>query len=336
MACSKHQLGFLHSQLLRNLAFKVSDGNKECEDMSKETTIKTVSEYVQSVCQLNADTNSIQQFWSYELLFRGQSNKDYDLLPGIARGRHSSCQCTIFNDERNLIEMAKFKMPDVFQSEQTPLELLALLQHHGVPTRLLDVTENALVALYFACCSNPNVDGEVIVFKHKNESIANYPIVNAIADSYRFASRGTWTPLTHFYGDMKNQPYCLEQKQMFDICHSEDSAGGKWVEECCQRIFYIYAPIRSLRQQVQQGRYILFPNHIDYEVYKEGAFEWTMDAIPKNHEDIEARFIVPKEIKQQILDNLYILGISEEFLFCDNIDTVCKGIVETFKRRYRP
>ena len=150
------------------------------------------------------------------------------------------------------------------------LEIAAHLQHYEGKTRLLDVTENALVALYFACCSNPNTDGEVIVFKRRNESITNYPIVNAIADSYRFASRGTWTPLAHFYGDMKNQPYCLEQKQTFDICHPDDEAGGKWVEECCQHIFYIYAPIRSLRQQVQQGRYILFPNHINYEIYKEG------------------------------------------------------------------
>ena len=125
----------------------------------------------------------------YELLFRGQADKDYDLLPGIARGRHSPCQCTIFNDERNMIEMAKFKLPDLFRNDQSPLELLALLQHHGIPTRLLDVTENALVALYFACCSKPDTDGEVFVFKHEHRDVTNYPVVNAIADSYRFASR---------------------------------------------------------------------------------------------------------------------------------------------------
>lgn len=302
--------------------------------MSAETIIANIAEYVQAVCTLNNEANKFPHLQTNEFLFRGQSNKDYELLPGIARGRHSACQCTIFNDERNMIEMAKFRLPDVFSNNQTPLELLALLQHHGVPTRLLDVSEDALVALYFACCSNSDADGEVIVFKHRKENVTNYPIVNAIADSYRFASRGTWTPLADFYGDVKNQPYCLEQKQTFDVCHSDNESGGKWIKECCQTLFYIYAPIRSMRQQVQKGRYILFPNHIDYSIYTDGAFEWTMDPIPKDHADIAMRFIIPHHIKKHLLSDLSILGISEDSLFCDNIDTVCRGIVDSFKKRY--
>jgi len=299
-----------------------------------EVIIANTSEYVHAVCQLNDDANKYPQLQTNELIFRGQSNKNYELLPSIARGRHSACQCTIFNDERNMIEMAKFKLPDVFRNDQSPLELLALLQHHGIPTRLLDVTENALVALYFACCSSPDTDGEVITFKHEHENVTNYPIVNAIADSYRFTTRGTWTSLSLFYGDMKNQPYCLEQKQTFDICHTDDEAGGKWIEKCCQRIFYIYAPTRSMRQQVQQGRYILFPNHIDYSIHKEGAFQWTIDPIPKDHADIATRFIIPREIKKQTLSDLSVLGISEGSLFCDNVDIVCRGIVDSFRNKY--
>jgi len=60
-----------------------------------------------------------------------------------------------------------------------------------------------------------------------------------------------------------------------------------------------------------------------------------MDAIPKNHEDITMRFIIPKEDKRRLMADLSILGISEKFLFCDNVDTVCKGIVDTFKGKYR-
>lgn len=44
------------------------------------------------------------------------------------------------------------------------LEKLTYMQHYGAPTRLLDITANPLVALYFACAAEPDCDGKVIVF----------------------------------------------------------------------------------------------------------------------------------------------------------------------------
>jgi len=43
---------------------------------------------------------------------------------------------------------------------------LLLMQHHCVPTRLFDWTENVLVALYFAVCEDGEEDGELWCMSH--------------------------------------------------------------------------------------------------------------------------------------------------------------------------
>ena len=308
--------------------------------VASEFTVYNISEYIMPICQLNNEIRKYNLFHKKELLFRGQSNKNYELIPAIGRGRNFACDCTIFNEERNLIDMAKFKMPNIFHRDLSPVELLSLLQHYGIPTRLLDITENALVALYFACNKNEDEDGEVIVFEHDFRHVTNYPIINAIADSYRFTN-GTWTSLSTFFGHVKNQPYFLEQKQENEVLFATNEDGGQWIARCCSQILYIYAPIQSTRQQAQQGRYILFSNRINLEDKEDkneitNCFEWMIDPIPKNHDDIVMRIIIPKEQKKQLLYDLSILGIDESVLFCDNVDTVCKGIVDLFEQKYTP
>lgn len=45
-------------------------------------------------------------------------------------------------------------------------EILSIMQHYGIPTRLVDITKNALVALYFAIVdgkgANSNKDNGVV------------------------------------------------------------------------------------------------------------------------------------------------------------------------------
>lgn len=290
--------------------------------------INSIVNYIEIICGLDA-SDKVDEFIRREVyLFRGHSKTSYEIEPSLSRcGDRNLDLCF---KERDMIEMAKYRFPDVFKKDLEPVELLALLQHYGIPTRLMDVTENALVALYFACISNEKDNGEVIVFHNKEHGVANYPVINALADSYRF-SKGSFYDLDLFYGEVKKQPYFSEHAY-----HQTDEDGGKWIEECCKNPIFVYSSYRSQRQRMQNGRYILFPNRIQRaENSIVGAFLSKIDPIPKNHDCIPMIIEIPALCKGEIIKKLRLLGITKGSLFSDNIDIVCREIVEMYSKKGR-
>ncbi len=291
-----------------------------------QVEVNSLQGYINCITALNKEPEYDEYFRRKVLLFRGQSNKNYELKPSLAR--YKSGMEDLWFVERNMIEMAKYKMPQAFADDMKPLELLSLLQHYGIPTRLLDLTENALVALYFACVSGKSTDGEVFVFMDLEDDVVSYPIVNAVADSYRF-SKGSFCPLSLFYEDVTQQPYFLEQKNANRIIHKDSKSGGRWVEECCSKPFFVYAPYVATRQKNQSGRYMLFPNKINHQE-TESYFASKIEALSKEHECIKLRIMVKADAKTEIMKDLRILGISRESLFADSMDIVCEEIKNRF------
>ncbi len=299
--------------------------------MEFETTILDLNEYLECIFEM---TKFIKKNTLYheELYFRGHSNNEYKLLPSIARGRRFSCDVTIMDEERNMIEEAKYKLSSIFTDNMLPIDLLSLLQHHGIPTRLLDITSNPLIALYFAVSLDDDKDAEVIVFRHMEYDITTYPIINAIADSYRFA-HATTEPLDLFYAKVIEQPYFNEQRFTLKFCYTDKITGGKWINECCNELLVVHAREQTERQKAQQGKYILFHNDIKPYGSNNLCFEKMISEIPKDEKHIFKRIIIPKEIKKDLRKKLRILGISKEILFPDNIDIICESIKRNAEER---
>ncbi|MCI8283857.1 MAG: FRG domain-containing protein [Firmicutes bacterium] len=87
----------------------------------------------------------LERYSAYsEKYYRGQLKKYDTISPSIARDRgYFSHESEIYHES---VEMKK----DEFNNLSTPLQKLAKLQHYGIPTRLVDVTIDPLIALYFA------------------------------------------------------------------------------------------------------------------------------------------------------------------------------------------
>ena len=99
-------------------------------------------------------------------LFRGLSNSNYELKPKIGRIRTSGS----LSPERIAFDMFKNDARpylDRIPSDKN-WELLAIAQHHGLMTRLLDWTDNPLVGLYFAVEKDRDTDCAVYMLHHPN------------------------------------------------------------------------------------------------------------------------------------------------------------------------
>lgn len=115
--------------------------------------------------------DTVQQFLSYasenyfkeprgKWVFRGHSDSGYKLIPSVGRGNHTSKSRA--KHESSLFDIYCREARGYLASiPTTEWEWLALAQHHGLPTRLLDWTSNPLVALYFAVEANTTIDGEL-------------------------------------------------------------------------------------------------------------------------------------------------------------------------------
>jgi FRG domain len=108
-----------------------------------------------------------------ETFFRGHSDSTYELVPSLLR-KWDNGNWKFLPSENHLCKELLIAHPDEFQGDQYCFDRLVRMQHYSLPTLLLDISSNPLMALFFACSSKPELDGEVIVLHIASDGLKYY------------------------------------------------------------------------------------------------------------------------------------------------------------------
>lgn len=198
--------------------------------------IQSVGEYINAIQEIIKKEREKDSDFdkNYEVYFRGHLDKDFFLIPNLLRNKPGDKALVgqaykeIVDNEHIAFRSLVAKHPSEFAEYKSAIEYLVKMQHYGLKTRLLDITSNALVALYFACTiESGDVNdklGEVIVFKLPKSIIKRYDsdTISAVANIARckpsdfiFSLRGEKNQLSDFVNGLID-PGCKRNKPTYN------------------------------------------------------------------------------------------------------------------------
>lgn len=238
------------------------------------------------------------------LWYRGCGRSSYQLLPSLYRHLKAKTPELLSDLERQL--MTRFRqrsLPYLTRSLTDDWDTLFFMQHHGVPTRLLDWTENPLIALHFALMGAPatiSANGN-ITFRESSAVWILDPIMwNRHALSHQSFDGGVLTPGDESLNGYKPTP-TFSGMNKYPVA--------------------LYGAHNSPRIVAQQGVFTIFGQHSIpmEEVYEQEGFP----------SECLLRITLKSQAIKGIRTSLLKHGITESVVFPD-----LEGLAREIKRIY--
>ena len=275
------------------------------------------------------------------LYFRGEYKDQWGLIPSVMRVDSDSGKPLLRNSEGEMLLDLMSQKPDDFTNMSSALSQWVLAQHHGLKTRLLDITKNPLVALFHCCdaSSNPSSDDQTDGVFHI--FAVPKPIIRTFeSDTIRIISN--FAKLPRFEQDVllgkemnlqeANQRHVLEHPNRYTaimerlynyIGHEKPHFQERIDLRDFFRVFVVEPQLSFERLRSQSGAFLISAFHEEFE---SDSIRRMTKNVPVYH---NYRITVPASKKKDLLHELEILHITKEVLF-PGLDESANAIV----RRY--
>lgn len=251
----------------------------------------TVSDYLKWVNESHYVEGLFEKDTMYQdhVYFRGQASVSWELLPSLFRDSER------IHDENMMLEMANNMLWTELNDCRSDLEKMIRLQHYGLHTRLLDITYNPLVALFFACQtpSKPDDDKDGVVYCGYKEG-ANTKTSYTIAE-YVF----------------NHNVFDINQTAFENICKKNNVT-----QKDCGTIHLITPPLNNPRISAQNGAFIMSPL-IKKDVDSHFYIATQADIKKELKTAFMKRYIIPENSKSSIIEELDYLGFNKATIFVD-------------------
>ena len=275
------------------------------------------------------------------LYFRGESRCCWDLSPSVMRVTPEG-RTPLRPAEGEMLNDLMIREPEAFNGLGSALAQWVLAQHHGLKTRLLDITRNPLVALFNACDDDREKDGRLHVFAVPRSLIKPFS-----SDTVRILSNFAKLPrgdqnvlLGKKEEDVRGDVFPAKQN-VLERCEEYVRARNKlyalirqerpYFEERLDirdlfRVFVIEPQRMFERIRAQSGAFLISAFHERFE--RDKILGWNNDIPLYSHYVLQ----VPQARKQRILDDLQLLNVTRATLL-PSIDESAKAVTQHYRDR---
>lgn len=271
------------------------------------------------------------------LFFRGESSAGWELRPSVMRSEFNGERSLLANESKMLTDLMA-KRPNDFQNAQSALAQWVVAQHHGLKTRLLDITRNPLVALFFACargkepqsgCFHAFAVPAHLVKPFNNDTVsllANFAKLSSVDQNSLLGKpaitreeKGNQSQYPRSFKRAMKHCYQLVRRE---IPHFEDPIDV--------RDFYrvlVVEPQESFeRIRVQSGAFLISAFHDRFERRK------IVNVSPSTPAYCHYTWHVPAGDKEAITEELGLLNITHETLF-PSIDEAARAVSARYRAK---